>query len=354
MSYERAIEQWKAETADTPPPPLQRIEQLHRAGADPAVIEAGRAIVVRAWMSLVVLGFASMAVYEWFWLADYRRSGRGFAVALPIGALLLAMSWLREHDLARQMMVRALVWSTLVIGTIISVFGLSRFSLFGLPIALGSGVALLMMGNRGLGVTSRSFAPVAYRNHLQLALVLATADAGTLLFAAAMQIGMSIQKGVIGYLWLGLPTLVCGLVMAVAVTGIYRLRTWALVLNLLANLAIAYVAMSGYLGLTIPVATALAATATMQLLLPVPILAAALGDPLQDRSPLGRLGGRLLKVGLIAMTVLGVLGPATNQGYYSLARPGWVEGVHRTWVRGLAPVDVPLSKHRGVPRRTGP
>ncbi len=348
MSYEHAMEQWKSETAATPPPPISRIDTLHRMGADPVVVSPLRAMAIRAMLSVAILGFVGMALIEQLLMQPYMRSGRSFAVAVPIATLLLAMAWLRRQDLAKQMMVRALGWSTLVIGTIISAFGLTEYCMVGPFIALGSGAALLLMGNRGLGVTSRSFQPIAYRNHLQLALVMATADAGTLLFGAAMQVGIFVQKGTIEYLYLGIPTLLCGLIMAIAVWGIYRLRTWALVLNILANLGIAYVALSGYLGLTIPVAAALAATATMQLILPVPILAVALGDPLRDRSPLGRLGGHALKLGLLAMMAFSVVAP-TQGGIHWIFRSGWVERVQRTWVRGMDATPAVKAK-RGLPR----
>ncbi|MEX1368329.1 MAG: hypothetical protein AB1Z98_34680 [Nannocystaceae bacterium] len=352
MTYEQAMSAWKGETAATEPPALARIEALHRTGADPTVVSPRRALAIRVSLGLALAGTAGMIVLEQLAVMSATRSGRSLAVLLPIAALLVVMRWLRSRDLAKQMMVRALVWSTLVIGTIVSVFGHSNYALVGPPIALGSGLALLLLGNRGLGITSRSFQPIAYRNHLLLALVLATADAGTLLFGAAMQLGTFLHNGRIGYLVLGLPTLGCGLLMAVAVFGIYRLRTWALVLNLLANLGIAYVAMSGYLGLTIPVATALATTATFQLLLPVPILAAALGDPLRDRSPLGRMGGRALTLGLLAMIALGVCGPVLGNGLYSQWRTGWVERVHRTWVRGIQEEQLPTAPLRGITPRS--
>ncbi|MCA9651139.1 MAG: hypothetical protein H6712_18965 [Myxococcales bacterium] len=348
MSYERAMEEWTHETASTAAPSLTRIGALHRTGANPSVVSPSRALAIRVLLGLAILGFVGVAVLEQFVVASSQRSGRTLAVSFPIAALLLAMGWLRRHDLAKQMMVRALSWSALVIGTIISVFGSHAYSLAGPPIALGSGLALLLLGNRGLGITSRSFQPIAYRNHLLLALVLATADAGTLLFAAAMQLGIFLQHGTLGYLLLALPTFACGLLMAIAVVGIHRLRTWALVLNLVANLGIAYLAMSGYLGLTIPVATALATTATIQLLLPVPILAVALGDPLRDRSPLGRAGGHVLRLGLVLMIGAGVLGPLLAQGPYSTQRSGWVERVHRTWVRGVAPGGPVTVTHRGI------
>ncbi|MEM7153907.1 MAG: hypothetical protein AAF799_13745 [Myxococcota bacterium] len=344
--YQAAIEQWKTETTMTKPPPLERIDQIHRTGGDPELVSTARAWIIRASLGMAIIGFAGMVGFEVLIHQRLALTGRAMAVLLPIGALLVTMAWLRQRDLAKQMMVRALAWSTLVIGTIVSVFGLIPFAWTGPLISLGAGTALLLMGSRGLGLTSRSFQPMAFRNHLLLALVLATADTGTLLFGSTLQLGMALEFGSPGYFAQSGATLACGLVMAVAVLGIYRLRTWALVLNLLANVGIAFVAMSGYLGLTIPVATALATTATMQLMLPVPILAAALGDPLRDRSPFGRLGPPAVRVGLalmIGISMVGVMVPSASM-HYSIWRQGWVDRIHRTWIRGVV-------KQRGVPGR---
>lgn len=343
--YQEALEAWKTETTMTKPPALERIDQIHRTGGDPEVVGKVRAWAIRAALGLSIVGFIGMVGFEVWMFERLALTGRAMAVLLPIQALLVTMVWLRQRDLAKQMMIRALAWSTLVIGTIVSVFGLIPYAWTGPLISIGAGTALLLMGSRGLGLTSRSFQPMAFRNHLLLALVLATADTGTLLFAATLQLGSAIEYSSTGYLIQSAATLLCGLVMATAVLGIYRLRTWALVLNLLANVGIAFVAMSGYLGLTIPVATALATTATMQLLLPVPILAAALGDPLRDRSPLGRFGPPAVRIGLALMvgfSLFGVLTPNASK-HYSIWRQGWIDRIHRTWIRGVV-------KQRGAPQ----
>lgn len=353
-AYEAAVDQWKASTAETAAPPIEAVASRLAGLADPEVVSPRRALAVGLSLAVVIAGFLGMAVLESvapiYSLSPW--SGRSVAVILPIAALAVAITWVRRRDLAAQMMVRALAWSALVIGCIISVFGRGVFNLMGPFIVMGAGTALLLLGGRGLGMSSPLFRPLAFRNHLLLALVLATADAGTLLFGATMQIGMGVGRGSIEYLVMGVPTMICGLVMAAAVGGIYRLRTWALVLNLFANVAIAFLAMSGYLGLTIPVATALAATATIQLLLPVPILAAALGDPLRDRRPLGKLGAPAMRIGLVVLMVVGVLGPlAPHQiGPFTIWREGWVASAQRTWVRGLDPVKAQHPPRRGVPK----
>ena len=118
-----------------------------------------------------------------------------------------------------------------------------------------------------------------FRGQLLLALIMAFADAQTLVFSAVMQLRVGMQgwtlAGTVAYAG---PATLAAAVMVLTVWGLYHLRTWALILNLLANFAIAYLALSGTLNVAGPVAMALAATAAIQAFLPVPILAMALGE----------------------------------------------------------------------------
>lgn len=359
MSYEAALSQWTDQTAQAGCPPEDSVRRSLETVGDPRMLSAGRVWGVRACLGVVVAGFVAMAGLE---VVHEARGGRVFAVLLPIVSLMLAARWLRDRELGKQMMVRALVWSALVIGVLVSVFGLEDYAWTGVPMSAGAGLALLLMEGRGLGLRSSSFRPTAFRGHLLIALVLATADAQTLLFSMALKFGVRGQQ-VLRSLEVGarhggsaweviadpglwgsvlsetLPLMACGVVMVAAVVGIYRLRTWALLLNLVANIGIAYLAMSGVIGLTLPVAAALATTATMQLMLPVPILAAALGDELRDRQPWGKYGVPAVKVGLISMILVGVFGPTVPERVqegsgYVVVRTGWVERTHRTRTRG--------------------
>lgn len=342
MSYERAID--LARDHRPAPPAYELVARQLRAGLDAELLSKRRARWIRAALFLAALGFFAMAIVdEWFAPLSQRGTGRVFACALPIAMLWWVHTRLRRRHLGSQMLVRAVLWSNLVIGLLVAVWGYTVFAPTGSVIAIGSGTALLIMGGRGLGVSDRSFRPVAFRSQLLVALVLACADAETLLFSALLGVGMQVKVALAGQgdaelvgvaLRSIAPPLCAGLVMVLAVWGLYRMRVWALLLNIVANLVIAWAALSGHLGLSLPVAGSLALTAALQLLLPVPILAAALGDRNPDRRPLGRWGGPVATTSIFVCTLVGALAwqlPVSFQdeehGAYTYWRVGWMERV---------------------------
>ncbi|MCH9683869.1 MAG: hypothetical protein K0V04_20725, partial [Deltaproteobacteria bacterium] len=276
-------------------------------------------------------------------------SGRIFAVLLPLVMLWVAARSMQLRDLGRQMMVRAITWSSLVIGVLIATVGFSEYAWCGTAIALGSGAALLSLRGWGLGITSAVFRPIAFRTQLLVALVLAMADAQTLLFSGLVEVAslrmpplpglpvtvVLLQWGAAALSILTHPALLAGALMLVVVAGISRLRTWALLLNVVANLAIAALALDGTLHVSPPVALAVTATATIQLLLPVPILAAMLGARGGDRRPLGRWGPRVAVASIAGLMLAGLLGPAMpDQLGLVQWRVGWVQRAVRTDFRG--------------------
>lgn len=77
---------------------------------------------------------------------------------------------------------------------------------------------------------------------------------------------------------------------------------------------------------------ALAATATVQLLLPVPFLATALGDKHAGRPVFGGVGPRLMRVVLLALAGASLVWPWTT------AHPtGWLADTQRAFRRGGQP-----------------
>lgn len=339
MSYERALEIWKQRSVE--PPPLSRVEQAHRRGARVQPVAGPAAAWTRWGLRVAMLGFVAMAVIDNVWRPQ--DSGRTLGVLLPLALLVFADRRSSVRRLDTQMLVRAIAWSNLVIGVLVSVWDFQEFALAGVPIALGSGVALLALGGHGLGMSGRWFRPVAFRMQLLIALVMAMADAETLLFsgiveAAGMRLA-STRPDYLAMVALGVlttPALLAAAVMLLAVWGLLRMRTWAFLLNLVANLVIAGLALWGALELTLPVAGALSITAVIQLLLVVPILAAALGDDNPDRPPLRSWGPRVARSTVVVAMLAAVAGSFIPSDVgLDVWRVGWVSRTHRTSLRGI-------------------
>ncbi|MEM7156814.1 MAG: hypothetical protein AAF799_28450 [Myxococcota bacterium] len=332
MSYDRALQLLKTRSIE--PAPVEQVLRGRDQGLDPQMPDARQAAWARAGLSLSALGFVVMAVLDLVILSPIH--GRAFAVLLPMLMLFWAIGNLSTRDLGRQMFVRAVAWSSLLIGVVVSTWGLRVFSWTGPAIAIGAGITLLALRGRGLGLSSGSFRPLAFRGHLLLAAVMAMADAQTLLFSGIVDnaqifvagpppgVGLEFIVPLAAMRMVLTPPLWCGLIMAIAAWGIVRLRTWALLLNILANVAIAALALGESLSLSLPVAAMLATTAAVQVLLSVPILASAFGDKTPDRPPLGRRGARLARLLLVALMGLSVVGLALPNHVSGLWRVGWV------------------------------
>lgn len=355
MSYQRAIELWTQRSVD--PPPLARIERGHQQGLDPQLPQGKTLRGARWGLRVAALGFAAMAVIDIALLSnagplsmEWRfvpGAGHALAVLLPIAMLLRAERWLAVRELGRQMLARAVAWSSLLIGVLVAVWGVRDVSVTGPVIALGSAAALLALGGRGLGLSSGSFRPLAFRGQLLVALVLAMADAQTLLFSGIVDNarlfsppGFSALES-LGLLLLNIvltPSLWGAAAMMLAVWGLLRLRTWALLLNLVLNVVVGIGAMTGVLAVSLPVAGALVTTAGIQLLLAVPILAAALGDNNPDRPPLGRAGARVARLVIAGLAIVSVFGLAIPDRLGpGLWRVGWIAAGPRHDIRGISP-----------------
>lgn len=229
------------------------------------------------------------------------------ALSLSIPTLLcvLATFLLHRRHLGSQILARATWWSNLILGMLVSISGTDG-EVVGIMLALGSGLALLAMGRAGLDEEAPAgrFHPVAFRGSLILALVMALADTQSLLFFGVLSI-MEPFPSV-------LP-LACAVVMAVAVLGLYRLAVWGLALNLVANVAIAGMGLTGILKLPDPIVAALVTTAVLQLLLPLPLLVALMrGAPARPRR--GRNLWPALAVVVVVMMALSAYAVFVHQG----------------------------------------
>jgi len=169
-----------------------------------------------------------------------------------------------------QLIARATWWqagflAVLIVGN--QVFGSGgpeREFFFGLTLLAGTSMALASAGRIGLTQSTKNFAPIAFRAGLVISLVMALADAEALLIYGAH----ALDRGY-GEAW---PFFVSASVMGVAIWGLYRLKIWAVGLNIAANITIAAMALGGVLDLPNILAGGLAATAIAQLLIPMPML----------------------------------------------------------------------------------
>jgi hypothetical protein len=192
-----------------------------------------------------------------------------WALWLPTGLLIASAALVWHGRLTSQLLARAVWWSNLLLGALLAVSGASSERALGGWLAISTGAALLAAARRGLD-TESAFSPVAYRTSLMGILVMALADAQSLLLFGTLQLTekRSWHEGVATLaLWLAGAALV-------AIVGLYRLKLWGLVLNLIVNVAIVGVALGGLLDLPTPLLWAYVATSTLQLVLATPLVIA--------------------------------------------------------------------------------
>ncbi len=334
MSYQRALEDLRQQTVA--PPSFTDVERRRRWAADRAVPRGRRRVALVATY-LSVVAYLVLTVRPV--IHALPSTGAGFvemwrgslATLLPAGLLLWAARLARRDAVGPQMLSRAIWWSNLVVGVLIATAFLSRFDrTVGVWIAALCATSIIAAGVRGLdGRDEDEFRPTRFRGLLLVALVMAFADAQTLLFSGIMQLrlGMEGWNLLDTIVYAGPTWIACG-VMGLAVWGLYRLRTWALLLNLVANFVIAYAALDGFLGLSLVVGAALASTAAVQAFLPYPILAAALGDRKAGQPVLGRFAAPLVMVAVALVASLSIIGRGGGSA-------GWLTGPGRAFLRGI-------------------
>ncbi len=183
----------------------------------------------------------------------------GLVVVAPLGAAVLI--WSRR--LPAQLLARGTWWSYLLTSALITCIDDPAIRHLAGLTACATAFALLAAGREGLEVSAGRFQPVAFRDTLTVALVLAMADTGALL-------------------WLGLITLLrhdCRIILMVplmvtGIVGLLSLRVWGLVAGLAANVLVATLAATRVLGLPDPVRGLFIGTSLLQLLVPLPMLVA--------------------------------------------------------------------------------
>jgi hypothetical protein len=230
-----------------------------------------------------------------------------WALWIPSGLLAVSALLLHHRSLGAQLTARAVFWSNLILGTLIAISSSSSERMIAGGLAIATGSALLAVGRRGLDEAPGPFVPVAFRATLIGIVVMALADAQSLLLFGALSVAEpSLVVPHTNYLALSFA-----LALTVGIVGIYRLKLWGVALNVATNCALAVVALSGRLALPTPLAWAYTATAALQLLATTPlVIALARGKArpsapsLSSRSAV--LGGAFV-IALMALACYGVL-----------------------------------------------
>lgn len=249
----------------------------------------------RRWLLIAAAAWLSLPLLRAILPEAFRPGPTGIEI-LTISVTMVPMAFVllwaarlsRDRQLRSNILTRAIAASNLIVALLSSFIEDNATCVFSILLAVATCRSLQLLGERGLDGSeeqSSSFEPVRFRGVLILALVLACADTLTLLWTImGMGSGVVMSYFVGDFEWwdassllsIGL-TVAAAVLMAVNVWGLLRLRTWALFSSMLANVAIAALALGHMLVVGRWVAIALTTTAVIQLLLPLPILAAALG-----------------------------------------------------------------------------
>jgi hypothetical protein len=197
---------------------------------------------------------------------------------LPAGLLALSAALAHHGRTGSQLLARGVWWANLVLGTLLCLAGGGSERLFGLSLVIATGAPLLAMGRMGLDEDDEgAFRPVAFRRTLSLAMIMAVADAQALVFWGILKLRHdSWTRGPLPQETQGVILLMAAAVVLVGIVGLYRLRVWGLLVAALGALGLIVLAASDVCGLERPLPESLVATSVIQLLLPVPIVAAIL------------------------------------------------------------------------------
>jgi hypothetical protein len=222
---------------------------------------------------------------------------------ISTGFLVLSALLLHHGAVGSQLIARSAWWASLVLGTLVAVAGSSSEGWIGVLLAVTTGTALLAMGRLGLDAGEGSaFRPVAFRTTLTLGMIMAVADAQALALFGALKLEEggwnegAAERGPQAFV-----LILSASVLVVAITGLYRLRVWGLLLATLCAGGVAVLSVTDAYGLPVPLRAGMALTSTAQVLLPVPILVAIFrGKPVTVTSTPSRLA-RIAPAALVAL-----------------------------------------------------
>ncbi|EDM75321.1 hypothetical protein PPSIR1_01057 [Plesiocystis pacifica SIR-1] len=219
-----------------------------------------------------------------------------------VAGFVLASALVASTRTWAQLLVRACWWSSLLAASVGLWTELGTLPLLMPTLLLASAIGLWSLGELPLDVDAPDggFPLIRHRELVVAMLVFAVADAETLLASALNHD----EPGSLGY---ALTDLACALTMIVAIVGLYRLRVWGFVAVVLANLAIAGLALGGLLNYDPGFSAAFAVTAVIQVGLGVPLMRALWGGQTRLRAPSlrwPRWGARVLLVAAVGLGAL--------------------------------------------------
>lgn len=220
-------------------------------------------------------------------------------LALPLAAILLSLLLLRSTSAGGQMLLRALLWSSALLGALVNIVEPSVVPVTAAFAGVVAGGALLILRQHGLEPEryTGSFAPVAHRGVLTLMMILAVADAQTLV------------SWTNGSYWHHPAAGICGMAMVVGIVGLSRLELWGLLLSAMMSLGVAIAALLGWLGLPLGVVAMISGTAGAQVLLAAIVLRSVHRGTPTELPLLARWGSVFVWLVIVGVMVASVAGP---------------------------------------------
>jgi hypothetical protein len=233
------------------------------------MLQSRFAIARRTLAALGALG-AAVCMRSW--------EDRPLAAALWLPTLLLVASaaFIWRRQVGAQLLARAIWWSNLILGTLIATTGDSSERGIAAILALCTGTPLIAVGRADLdeATPSGSFFPMAFRGTLICLLVMAMADAQSLLLFGTLKLTEPHQHYYSEALLQRALPIAIAIPLLVSVIGLYRLRLWGLLLSLAASLALALLVVWDAFDLPGPLLIAYVVTSAAQWLVALPLLVA--------------------------------------------------------------------------------
>jgi hypothetical protein len=222
------------------------------------------------------------------------------AVVVPPFSLLAGAILIHASSLGAQLVARSAWWANLVLGVLLTAVGSHTERIQGTVLLIGCAGALVLLSDRGLGEARKhtGFNPAAFTTTLTLTMVLALADTMTLVLFGLLSLSQSEGNPIL--------LLSCAAAMTAGFVGLYHMKAWGLLSNLVLNVLIALLAISGSLGVEREVVALFVITAALQLVVPVPMLVSVIAKrPLWHLPPAVKRAA--LNVVVALMTLSGLL-----------------------------------------------